>query len=361
MRQSIPCMQIRGGSSKGLFFNARDLPQSLEERDRILLAAMAGVGPTDPRQIDGLGGADPLTSKVAIVSVSERADADIEYEFVQVVPGEGRTDRSQNCGNILAGVVPFVLETRMIKAQDPETVVRIFMVNSSSFCTVRVQSPGGNITYSGNTHIDGVPGTSAPVVCEYEGIAGSVCGSLLPTGEVLNTIDNIEVTCIDNGMPVVLLRAADLNRTGYESPEELNNDVALKEVLESIRLKAGKSMNLGDVSKKTIPKMILISSSGNALVNTRSFIPHRVHAAIGVLAAVTVAAGCLLPGSVAESVKSDLSGENTEMYTIEHPSGSVTVSLNMNMVQGDFVVKNAGIIRTARALSRSEILLPEVL
>ena len=303
MQRTIPYMHIRGGSSKGLFFSASDLPASNEAKDTILLAAMAGVGPDDPRQIDGLGGADPLTCKVAIVSLSGREDADIDYEFVQVVPGEGRTDRTQNCGNILAGVVPFALETGMIKAGNPETEARVFMTNSSSICTVRLLTPGGALSYAGDTRIDGVPGTAAPVSCNYQDITGSTCGSLLPTGNVRDMYDGIEVTCIDNGMPVVLIRATDLGRTGYESPEELNGDTDVKRRLESIRLQAGKAMNLGDVAAKTVPKMTLISPPVNGgLVSTRSFIPHQVHAAIGVLAAVTVATGCLIPGSVADSV-----------------------------------------------------------
>ncbi len=360
MRKSIPFMQIRGGSSKGLFFNAADLPSDTTEKDHILLAAMCGLGPDDPRQIDGLGGADPLTSKVAVVSISERDDADVDYEFVQVVPGGERTDRTQNCGNILAGVVPFALETRMIPAGDHETVARVFMVNSSSICTVRIPTPGGQVTYAGDARIDGAPGTAAPVSCNYADITGSTCGSLFPTGNLIDTIDGVEVTCIDNGMPVVLLRASDLGKSGYEMPSELESDADLKERLEGIRLRVGNVMNLGNVRDKTVPKMTLISPPrANGLVSTRSFIPHRVHAAIGVLAAVTVATGCLIPGTIADSVVRMPAEQDSHRYVIEHPSGDVSVSLNLD-TSGDVpLVLEAGIIRTARALSRGEVFLPE--
>ncbi len=232
MQKAIPYMQIRGGSSKGLYFNAAALPQNTEEKDRILIAAMCGRGPTDVRQIDGLGGADPLTSKVGIVSLSKRDDADLEYEFVQVVlGGEGKTDRTQNCGNILAGIVPFALETGMLPSQDPITEYRVFMINSESLCKVRVSTPNGKITYAGNAAIDGVPGTSAPISCLYEGITGAICGALLPTGNKIDVIDDIPVTCLDNGMPVVLIRAEDLGRSGYESPNELSDDLELKKTV----------------------------------------------------------------------------------------------------------------------------------
>jgi 4-oxalomesaconate tautomerase len=360
MQKAIPYMQIRGGSSKGLYFNAAALPQNTEEKDRILIAAMCGRGPTDIRQIDGLGGADPLTSKVGIVSLSKRDDADLEYEFVQVVLGEGKTDRTQNCGNILAGIVPFALETGMLPSQDPITEYRVFMINSESLCKVRVSTPNGKITYAGDASIDGVPGTSAPISCLYEGITGAICGALLPTGNKIDVIDDIPVTCLDNGMPVVLIRAEDLGRSGYESPNELSDDLELKQRLESIRLKAGHMMNLGDVREKVVPKMTLIAPPrAEGIVSTRSFIPHRVHAAVGVLAAVTVATGCLVPGTVAQKVAVLPEHYTGDSYLVEHPSGSIGVSLELEAGTDIPIVKSAGVIRTARALSRGELLLPE--
>ncbi len=214
MQTTIPYMQIRGGSSKGLYFLASDLPVEQHLKDQILLAAMCGFGADDIRQIDGLGGADPLTSKVGIVSRSIHHNADIDYEFVQIVVGGNATDRTQNCGNILAGVVPFAIETGLLDASNPETRARVYMTNSDAICEVTVQTPDAQIEYQGNTRIDGVPGTAAPVICNYMDIAGSACGALLPTGNLIDEVDGVEVTCIDNGMPVVVIRAIDLERSG---------------------------------------------------------------------------------------------------------------------------------------------------
>ncbi len=359
MQKAIPYMQIRGGSSKGLYFNAKDLPSNTEEKDRVLISAMCGRGPSDERQIDGLGGADPLTSKVGIISLSTRDDADLEYEFVQVLLGEDKTDRTQNCGNILAGVLPFALETGMLPIQGEITEYRIFMKNSASLCRVRVRTPHGSITYAGTTSIDGVPGTSAAIDCLYEGITGSTCGALFPTGNKMDIIGDVPVTCLDNGMPVVLIRAKDLEKSGYESPSELSDDLILKEKLEKIRLIAGKMMNLGDVSSKVVPKMTLIAPPRNrGLISTRSFIPHRVHATVGVLAAVTIATGCLVPGTVAYSIAT-IPEEDGNSYLVEHPVGNISVSLELENDTELPVVKSAGVIRTARALSRGELLLPE--
>ena len=260
---SLPCKppyptcNCEAAARRDSTFSAADLPADQATRDRVLIAAMCGLGGDDRRQIDGLGGADPLTSKVAIVGRSTRDDADLDYEFVQVVVGGNATDRTQNCGNILAGVVPFAIESGLLRAGDPETRARVYLVNSESICEVVAQTPEGKVEYAGDTRIDGAPGTAAPVVCNYFDTAGSACGSLLPTGHLIDTIDGVRVTCIDNGMPVVLLRAADLELAGYETPDELNADADLKAKLERIRLQAGPLMNLGDVTKKVVPKMSL--------------------------------------------------------------------------------------------------------
>jgi 4-oxalomesaconate tautomerase len=356
-QRAIRFMQIRGGSSKGLYFDASDLPADPAVRDRVLIAALCGAGGDDDRQIDGLGGASPLTSKVAVVSRSRREDADLEYEFVQVVVGKGATDRTQSCGNILAGVVPFALESGMIPATDPETRVDVFMVNSGSICRVTARTPGRQMTYSGDARIDGVPGTAAPILCTYRGIAGSACGALLPTGHLVDEIDGVKVTCIDNGMPVVLVRAGDLDRSGYEDPGALDRDDALKARLERIRLRAGTMMNLGDVAAKVVPKMTLVAPPvAGGLIHTRSFIPHRCHAAIGVLAAVSVATACVLPGTAADGL-AHLPGEGNT-YSVEHPSGEVSATLELDRSGPRPVVVEAGVVRTARSLSRGEVLIP---
>lgn len=350
-------MQLRGGSSKGLYFNAADLPADHALRERVLVAAMCGAGPDDKRQIDGLGGADPLTSKVAIVGVSSRPSAELDYEFVQVVVGGNATDATQNCGNLLAGVVPFAIEAGLLRAEEGETRARVFMVNSNSVCEVVVQTPFGRLEYSGSTRIDGAPGTAAPIVCNYTDTAGSACGELLPTGRRTDTIDGVSVTCIDNGMPVVLLRARDLGHTGYESPEQLNADTELKARLESIRLKAGPLMKLGDVQGKVVPKMTLIAAPiAGGVVHSRTFIPHVCHAAIGVLGTVSVATACVIPGTVAEGIA--VLPKEGAAYSVEHPSGEFSVTLEIEYAGPLPVVRRAGLLRTARLLSRGEVFIP---
>lgn len=354
---AIPYMHIRGGSSKGLYFLASDLPADEEARNQVLLEAVG----RDARQIDGLGGADPLTSKVAIVSASERDDADIDYLFVQVVVGENRVDTTPNCGNILAGVGPFAIEAGLVEASGVETRVHVHMINSGKICELVLQTPNGEITYDGDTRIDGVPGTSAPVVCNYMDVAGSACGALLPTGNVVDVVDGVEVTCVDNGMPVVVLRASDLGIEGDESPETLDANETLKARLQSIRLQLGPKMNLGDVDGASVPKMCMISKpKKGGVINTRTFIPYKCHSAIGVLGAVSAATACILPGSVAKDIAQVPAGNPLQM-SVEHPSGEFSVNLDLDHSGELPQVTKAGLLRTARLLSRGEVFVPAVL
>jgi 4-oxalomesaconate tautomerase len=345
---------MRGGSSKGLYFRREDLPTDEALRDRVLVAAMG----SDSRQIDGAGGAHPLTSKVAIVSRSESKDADVDYLFVQVVVGEGRVDTTPNCGNMLAGVGPFAIDQGIVPARDGETAVRVRMLNSDNLCELLVQTPGKRVRYDGDAHIDGVPGTSAPIVCNYLDVAGSATGSLLPTGRALDVVDGVEMTCIDNGMPVVVLRARDLGVSGYETPQELEKNQELKARIESIRLQIGPKMNLGDVTKKVVPKMCLIAPArAGGHVSTRTFIPHDVHAAIGVLGAVSVATACILPASVAEGIATVPEGRVKQM-SVEHPTGEFSVTLEVGGTRDQPAVLKAGLLRTARLIMRGEVLVP---
>ena len=348
-------MQFRGGSSKGLFFLSKDLPEDVEAVKRTILLAMEGTTEGDPRQIDGLGGAHSLSSKAAVVGPSTHPDADVDYLFLQVVVGKGQVSTGQTCGNILAGVAPFAIETGLVKASDPVTRVRVNMLNTGGICEVLVETPAKRVNYAGNARIDGVLGTAAPIICNYLDVAGSTCGALLPTGNVLDEVGGYQLTCIDNGMPVVLLRAADFGLRGYESVEELSNNNELKAKIEQIRLQVGPKMNLGDVTQKTVPKMCLIAlpNDGGAL-HTRMFIPHVVHDAIGVLAAISVATAVVIPGSIAEGV-AQLPSQNPNLFSIEHPSGECTVQLDYELEEGKIVVKKAGVLRTARLLSRGEL------
>ena len=346
---------MRGGTSKGAYFLASDLPTDIAERDRILLSAM---GSPDPRQIDGIGGADPLTSKVAVISPSSRPGLDVDYLFLQVWVDRPEVSDKQNCGNILAGVAPFAIERGLVRGCDPVTQVRIFMVNTSQTVVATVQTPGGKPEYQGNARIDGVPGTAAPIPLSFSDTAGSTCGALLPTGRAVDLVNGIAVTCIDNGMPVVVMRASDVGRTGYETRDQLDKDTELKARIEAIRLAVGPMMNLGDVKDQTVPKMILLAPPRESgVVSTRSFIPHRAHATIGVFAAVSVATACLLPDSPAHSLARIPDG-TTKLMLVEHPTGASPVSLTTDVHDGKTVVTEAATISTARALFEGRVLVP---
>jgi 4-oxalomesaconate tautomerase len=346
---------MRGGTSKGLYFHADDLPAERHLFDRVLQAAM---GSPDVRQIDGVGGAHPLTSKVAVISRSKRADADVDYLFLQVVVDKPEVSDSQNCGNLLAAVGPWALENRLVSVAGQTTPVRIHMLNTRSIAVAHVSTPGGMVEYEGDARIDGVPGTAAAIPIEFLDVAGSSCGALLPTGSVVDTIEGVEVTCIDNGMPVVVMRAKDLGVSGSETPEQLERNVALKARVEGIRLQIGPRMNLGEVANKTVPKMCLVSAPkhGGAIA-TRTFIPHRVHEAVGVLGAVSVATACVVPGSVAATV-AKISGGAQQRLDIEHPTGFFTVDMEVLAKGNSVEVKRSALLRTARKLMRGEVFVP---
>ena len=357
MQRSIPCLFMRGGTSRGPFFFEDDLPQDVGQRDAILLAVM---GSPDARQIDGMGGADPLTSKVGIIRRGQTAGVDLEFLFAQVSIKEGRVDTTPNCGNMLAAVVPFGLETGLVRANGAVTTLRVLTRNTGTLSDIEVQTPDGEVQYAGNARIDGVPGTGAPVNISFLETAGSVCGALLPTGALLDRFDGVEVTCIDNGMPVVVIAAEALGISGYETRDQLNANAPLKQKLESIRLQAGPAMNLGDVGKKVVPKMCLVAKpSAGGHICTRTFIPHDCHSAVGVLGAVTVATAAVLPGSVAHRYARVPPG-NLKTLSVEHPSGEFSVVLTMNPQNPDEVMQ-AALLRTARLIMRGEVFVPEIL
>jgi len=337
-------MWMRGGTSKGAFFLADDLPADTAARDAFLLRVM---GSPDPRQIDGMGGADPLTSKVAVVSKSARPGVDIDYLFLQVFVDQPIVTDAQNCGNMLAGVGPFAIERGLFAATGDETRVAIFMVNTGQIAVATVQTPGGVPTYEGDARIDGVPGSAAPIPLEFRDTAGSSCGALLPTGNAADMIEGVACTLIDNGMPCVVFKAADVGATGYEDRETLDAATDLKARIEAIRLKAGPLMNLGDVTDKSVPKMMLVASPAHGgAVTVRSFIPHRAHATIGVLGAVSVATACLVAGSPAAEVAVIPEGRRKTL-SVEHPTGEMSCVLELDE-KGD--VATAALLRTARKL-----------
>ena len=373
MQTAIPTLFMRGGSSRGPFFLASDLPADVATRDRVLLAVM---GSPDRRQIDGLGGAHPLTSKVGIVSASQTPGVALDFLFAQLQPDQATVDTTPNCGNMLAAVVPFALERGLIEAQGDTTTVRVLTLNTNMQCDVTVQTPrgqGGNggverrqVRYSGDAKIDGVPGSSAPITINFLDTAGSVCAGLLPTGKVLDELTvtgegfksfRLSVTCIDNGMPLVMFKASDVGCTGYETVAELNADINLKTRIEALRIQTGHLMGLGDVTAKNYPKMTLIAAPrmGGSLC-TRSFIPHVCHDAIGVLAAVTVGTACVLKGSVCEGVAVINEGD-TKRVSVEHPTGEFSVELGLDPNDAQKVTR-AALLRTARLIMRGEVMVP---
>jgi 4-oxalomesaconate tautomerase len=344
MFDGVPCMWMRGGTSKGGYFLTDDLPADPDERNAFLLRVM---GSPDPLQIDGMGGGDPLTSKVAVVSKSNRTDADVDYLFLQVFVDQAIVSDAQNCGNILAGVGPFAIERGLVAAQHGETSVAIYMENTGQVAVATVQTPGGRMTYQGNARIDGVPGYHAPIPLEFRNTAGSSCGALLPTGNAVDIVNGVPVTLIDNGMPCVVMRAEDIGITGYEDRDWLDTNGELKARIESIRLAVGERMNLGDVREKSVPKMMLVAPPRHGgAITVRSFIPHRAHATIGVLGAVSVATACLIAGSPAAEIAHVAEG-NRKTLSVEHPTGEMSCILELD---NNGAVKSAALLRTARKL-----------
>jgi 4-oxalomesaconate tautomerase len=341
-------MLMRGGTSKGAYFLASDLPQDISQRDELLLRIM---GSPDPRQIDGLGGAHPLTSKVAIVQKSTTQGADVDFLFAQVSVDRGLVDTKPNCGNILAGVGPFAIERSLVPSSDPVTRVRVRTLNTGTLAELLVSTPECRVNYEGNESIDGVPGTAAAIPINFLDAAGSVCGSLFPTGRTLDLIQGVEVTCIDNGMPVVILRASDFGFNGGEAPADIEAETEALRRIEAVRCEAAGLMGMGDVSDAVVPKVSLISPARNGgAIRTHNLIPRRCHTSIGVFAAVSVATACIAPESWAHRI-ARLPEGNIKRLKIEHPSGEFEVRLELGGGDaGHPTVERAGLVRTARAL-----------
>ena len=362
--RAIPCTLMRGGTSRGPFFLASDLPADTGARDRVLLAAM---GSPDPRQIDGLGGAHPLTSKAGIVARGTPGQADLDFTFAQLQPSTDTVDTTPNCGNMLAAVLPYAIERGLVAPQGDVTRARVLTRNTGMLCDITMQTPHGVPRFGGEARIDGVPGTAAPIVIDFLDTAGSVCHAMLPTGNtvdgltIVDPIDGkpltVDATLIDNGMPMVLIRATDLGRTAHESAAELNADEPLKARIEALRLVAGELMDLGNVAHKSYPKMCLIAAPrAGGHIATRCFIPRICHDAIGVLAAITVGTACVLPGTVADGVAVVNAG-TAHTISVEHPTGEFSVALETDPANPGTILRSA-LIRTARPIMRGEVLVP---
>jgi 4-oxalomesaconate tautomerase len=360
--RAVPCILMRGGTSRGPFFLESDLPQDAATRNRVLLAAM---GSPDQRQIDGLGGAHPLTSKAGIVRASTTPGVDFDFLFAQLQPDSDTVDLTPNCGNMLAAVLPFALERGLFPLGEVTTTARILTLNTGMQCDVTVPTPGRRLQYGGEARIDGVPGTAAPITINFLDTAGSVCPSMLPTGRTRDLVDvggdapfSVEATLIDNGMPMVLVRAADFGITGHETAAEMNGNLTLRERIEALRLASGPLMGLGDVAAKSYPKMCLVApaTAGGSLA-TRCFIPKVCHEAIGVLAAVTVATACVLDGSITAGIATLPQGV-VKTVSVEHPTGELSVELELDPDSPQQVTR-AALLRTARPIMRGEVLIPE--
>lgn len=349
--KKIPCTLMRGGTSKGVFLLADSLPKDTKQRDELILAIM---GSGHVLQIDGIGGGSPQTSKVAIISPSDHPDADIDYLFAQVSITERIVDTAPNCGNILCAVGSFAIEKGLVPVTGETTTVKIRNINTNTFINSTVQTPNGQVEYDGDTTIASVPGHAAPVALTFLNACGTKTGKLLPTGHSIDTIEGVEVSCIDMAMPVVLIDAPQLNKTGYETAEQLETDVEFMQKLEAIRIKAGAAMGLGDVSKKVIPKPILISPAiHGGTINVRYFMPHKCHSALAVTGAIAIATSTILSDSI---VKQYIHSVDMKNIAIEHLSGKFEVSLSQ---KGDSPESlQASIIRTARKLFEGDVYVP---
>ena len=378
-QRSIPCVLMRGGTSRGPFFAAGDLPDDPVLRDAVLVAVM---GSPTGRQIDGLGGGTTVTSKVAVVGPSAHPDADVDYLFAQVDPVWGTVDTKPTCGNMLVGVGPFAIETGLVRAGDPTTSLVVRNVNTGSFIDVACCTPGGQLTYDGDCAIDGVDGTAAPVALRFRGIEGGVTGSMLPTGRASEPISadgvEVEATLIDVAMPMVMVRAAEFGRTGHEAPAEFDGDPEFMAAMEAIRREAGRRMGLGDVSRSVVPKFGLLSAARDGgTITSRYFTPTQCHPAHAVSGGICVAAATAVPGTVAASLVGDPTGpadagvvdvqaEKSSAaiadrgaepigIQVEHPSGSLDVELRTEWRDGNVRILSGGVIRTARKIMSGSV------
>ena len=355
MQTKIPCVMMRGGTSKGPYFLMHDLPAEPEVRDRVLLSVM---GSPDVRQIDGIGGADPLTSKVAMVGPPSRPDADVDYLFAQVAIDRAVVDTEPTCGNIMSGIGPFAIEAGLVPAVDGTTTVMIHNVNTRSLIESIVQTPRAQVQYDGDTAIDGVPGTAAPVVLNFMDVVGSKTGALLPTGNARDEFDGVEATCIDVAMPMVIMRARDLGKSGHESKAELDADTELFARMERIRRAAARRMGLGDVADKVVPKLGLVAEpAGGGTITSRYFVPQKTHAAHAVSGAICVASCAVLEDSVADGI-GRVANEPKQTITIEHPSGTIEVVLEVSGSGAAMDVVRGGVVRTCRRLFEGNVLAP---
>jgi 4-oxalomesaconate tautomerase len=352
---AIPCVLMRGGTSRGPFFRYEDLPADPVVMKQVLLRTM---GSPHVRQIDGVGGADPVTSKVAIIRKSARPDADVDYMFAQVIVDRAYVDTSPSCGNMLTAVAPFAVDEGLVEAGDPETVVRIWDVNTESLVEARVQTPGGELTYEGDLRIDGVNDPYAPIALDFKHMVGAKTGSLFPTGQRAEEILGVTVSCVDMAMPVVFVPAAQVGKTGYETKSELDNDAVLLARLEAIRLVAGQRMGFGDVTGRVIPKVALVAPPAQTgSIASRYFVPYAVATAYAVTGGVCLGTACCIEATVPAQLATPAGGM-PRTVAIEHPQGRMFVTVEVDVDGAAVAVKQASLIRHARKLMSGHIYVP---
>ncbi len=345
----IPCMLIRGGTSKGAYFLASDLPQSPEERDSLLIQIM---GSGDAQQINGIGGGTTLTSKVGIISLSQSPEAELDYFFVQVGVEEKVVDTKPSCGNILSGVIAFAAEKGLIELTEGSTTVRVRNVNTNTIIEVTAETPDKTLKFDGDTSIDGVPGTGSPVLLNFLNVGGAKTGKLFPTGSTKEIIHDIEVSCVDAAVPMVHIPAQALGLVGNESKAAIDSNPDLLSRIESIRLVAGERMGLGDVRGSVIPKVAIVSPPhAGGSITSRYLVPHNCHASHAVTGAICVGAASLIEGTVAHQ-QAQIS---SELVSIEHPSGKIDVKLTLLAGESEPVIAQAALVRTARPLFKGEV------
>ena len=356
MQTAIPFLFMRGGTSRGPYFRREDLPADMETLAEVLIAA---IGAGHPLNIDGIGGGATVATKVAMLSPSKHERADVDYFFAQVAVTERLVDFKPTCGNILSGVGPAAIEMGLVVARDPETVIRIHAVNTGAMIEAVVRTPGGKLRYDGDVEIAGVPGTAAPIALNFMDVVGSSTGSLLPTGHARENIGGIDVTCMDVAMPVVIAKASGLGLSGHETAAELDADKDFFARIETIRIEAGQRMGMGDVAKSVTPKFaVLAPAKHGGTIAARYFMPWKCHPAMAVTGAQCLASSILASDTVAEGI-ADAPAGNPATVVIEHPSGTIEITVDVDPDADGFMLRSAGLIRTARLLARGEVMVPE--
>ena len=356
----IPALFMRGGTSSGPYWNAADLPGDSDLRDRVLLAALGTTDglseEIDSAQLNGVGGATPVTSKTAILSRSDAEGVDIDYLFAQVSLDRPFVDTSPSCGNILSAVGHAALEMGLAEPADGETRLVIRNTNTGSLMEAVLETPGAKWAYTGDARIDGVAGTAAPVLMNFLDVVGSKTGALFPTGQKLEEINGLTVTLIDVAVPMIWFRAEELGLAGNETKAELD-DPALLERMEACRLIASERMGLGDARGRVVPKMGIASAPRNGgHITSRYFVPQECHPTHAVTGSINVSVAATTPGTVVAEASTAEAYANG-VFTLEHPVGSIDVTLTY---EGE-TFKKAGVVRTAKKIMSGHIHVPEAI